>query len=44
MMAKGTRDEGYFWASKHREKEMKRVLGKMKKGIIIGKQKKLVEY
>ncbi|QEE15649.1 ERCC4 domain-containing protein [Promethearchaeum syntrophicum] len=30
---KGTREEGYFWAEKRREKEMKRVLKEIKKDL-----------
>jgi len=44
MMTRGTRDEGYYWASRHKEKNMRRALARIKKGISLGKQKKLGEY
>ncbi|MFO8017235.1 MAG: DEAD/DEAH box helicase [Promethearchaeia archaeon] len=34
LMAKGTRDEGYYWAEKHKEKQMKENLKKLKKDEI----------
>ena len=30
LIAKGTRDEAYFWVSKHRERKMKSVLRNMR--------------
>jgi Fanconi anemia group M protein len=33
LKTKGTREEGYFWAEKRREKEMKRVLREMKRDL-----------
>ena len=33
LKTKGTREEGYFWAEKRREKEMKRVLREIKREI-----------
>ncbi len=36
----GTREEGYFWAGKNREKKMKQVLNEMKQSLTIQKKKK----
>ncbi|MFH1786948.1 MAG: helicase-related protein [archaeon] len=44
LVAKGTRDEGYYWSSFHRERKMKKVLGEMQKKEIGVKQKRLVDY
>jgi ERCC4-related helicase len=33
LLAKGTRDEGYFWASYHKEKKMKNVVDDLKDGL-----------
>ncbi|RLI65658.1 MAG: hypothetical protein DRO88_03960 [Promethearchaeia archaeon] len=33
LKTKGTREESYFWAEKHREKEMKRVLRELQKDV-----------
>lgn len=45
LMAKGTRDEGYFWSSFHREKKMEEILKDIKVGVEgRGRQKTLVEY
>jgi len=45
MMTRGTRDEGYYWAARHREANMKKILKKIGKGKLdLGKQKKLGEF
>jgi len=31
LISKGTRDEGYYWASFHKERRMKSLLKRMKK-------------
>jgi ERCC4-related helicase len=36
LKTKGTREEGYFWAEKHREREMKRVLKEIQKELSTG--------
>ncbi|MHA1729303.1 MAG: DEAD/DEAH box helicase [Promethearchaeota archaeon] len=39
LMAKGTREEGYYWAAKNREKQMKKSLKKLKNTNLDYKQK-----
>lgn len=36
LKTKGTREEGYFWAEKHREKEMKRILKEIQVELPVG--------
>jgi len=45
LMAKGTRDEGYYWASQHRERKMEKNVREMRRGFdeAFGQQN-LVEY
>jgi len=40
LMAKGTRDEVYYWTSVHKEKKMHRILHKMKMQQALGKENK----
>jgi Fanconi anemia group M protein len=44
LMAEGTRDEGYYWAEKNREKAMKDNLKKMKNTLNDSRQKDLFEF
>lgn len=44
LMAEGTRDEGYYWAEKTREKNMKDSLKRMKNNIEDSKQKDLFSF
>ncbi len=39
LMAKGTRDESYYWASIAKEKRMHKTLGKMKEGLGMKREK-----
>ena len=39
LMAKGTRDESYYWASVAKEKRMHKTLGKMKEGLGMEREK-----
>jgi len=42
LMAKGTRDEGYYWSSVHKERKMGDVIRGMRKGLV--NQKNIAEY
>lgn len=46
LVAKGTRDEGYYWAERRKEKQMKESLEKMKKdeGETTKKEKNLIDF
>ncbi|MHA1671011.1 MAG: DEAD/DEAH box helicase [Promethearchaeota archaeon] len=45
LIAEGTRDEGYYWAEKHKEESMKRNLKKLKDSNSLGKeQANLTQY
>ncbi len=44
LMAKNTRDEAYYWASRAKEKKMKTVLNNMKKSNILPEQSTLKSF
>jgi len=42
LMAKGTRDEGYYWSSMHKERRMEEIVRDLRSGLTT--QKSIIEY